>query len=331
MAWFEALVASGSAAITDATFAMSTLRKNLSRSADTSISHGMAASLAGSKVLRWLWSAGLQDSLDITKDAKFIALLTNYLVAEKRDDLIWDWIDRVLARIGKILHEFSAGQMPRSVQLAQRLLLELVKAELRLRNDTGAAVGHFLRLPKDQHLTEIEVAQSGDVKELPQILSSILAPTGRFLVFYLALNGGAEQLDLESLAHFIRNIAMWSKDADLYRARMHLHHPVTPSATAALAYLKKAASSRGQTNNPNKRRLIVHLSLDSATFLLQQELYSDATWVMDFLRKYYANELGILQGCQTSFESVKNGSDRIPLRSYDEISNLQLLARLDAC
>jgi extradiol dioxygenase family protein len=50
---------------------------------------------------------------------------------------------------------------------------------------------------------------------------------------------------------------------------------------------------------------------------------------MDFTRRGYAAELGIVKGSQTDEVVVKDVFDRIP-SAYDEVSNPELLAGLDA-
>lgn len=329
MALFEASVASGSATIATATYAMDTLQKILTSSPETSIKQGMATSLAGSKVLRWLWSSGLQDSLHPSQDGQFIALLTNYLVAENRHDVILNWFYKLQAESRRCLLEKSTGYPSGAIQVAQRLLLRLVKGELTLGNGLRAAVDHFLRVINNEIVAGVKEPQSMEEDEDSHLFFSLLAPTGKYLVYMLTQEGGAGQLDPDSLERFTRNIKIWARDVEFYRAAIHLHHPVKPSAVAALAYLKQKARKRSQMESPKKRRAIVHLSLDCASLLLQQDRYSEATWVMDFTRRGYAAELGIVKGSQTDEVVVKDVFDRIP-SAYDEVSNLELLASLDA-
>ncbi len=328
VAWFEASVASGSATIAKATYAMDTLRKILTSSPETPIKQGMATSLAGSKVLRWLWSSGLQDSLDFPMDGDFIALLTTYLLAEKRHDVILNWFHQLRAQSDRCLLEISAGYPWGPIRLAQRLLLQLVKGELTLGNGMQAAVDHFLRVIDDVYAAGVKEFRSSNAAEEFHLYSSLLGPTGKYLVYMLTLRGGIGQLNPDLLERFTRSMNRWVRDADFYRARMHLQQPVNPSAAEALAYLKQVARKRSQIESAKKRRAIVHLSLGSASLLLQQDLYREATWVMDFLRRGYATELGIVKGCQTDDAAITGFVDRIP-SAYDEISNLELLASLD--
>lgn len=329
MAWFEASVASGSATIAKATYAMDTLQKILASSPDTSIKPGMATSLAGSKVFQWLWSSGLQDSLNFSKDGKFMALLTNCLLAEKRQDVILDWFYQLWAQSRRCMLENSTGYPSEPVHFAKRLLLQLVKSELTLGNGMRVAVDHFLRVIDDVHAAGAKEPRSSNAAADFHLLSSLLTPTGLHLVYTLKVNGGVRQLDSDRLERFTQSINTWARDVEFYKAKMDLHQPVNPSAAAALAYLKHTAKKRSQVESTEKRRAIVHLSLDSASLLLQQNLYSEATWVMNFLRRGYATELGIVKGCQSDDVAGKGDFGWIP-SAYDEVSNLELLARLDA-
>lgn len=328
MALFEASVASGSATIGTATYAMDTLQKILTSSPETSIKQGMATSLAGSKIHRWLRSSGLEDSLRPSEDGKFIALLTNYLLAENRHDVIFNWFYKLQAESRRCLLEKSTGYQSGPIHLAQRLLLRLVKGELNLGNGLKAAVDNFLRVVNNETVAGFKELQSTGKEEHSHLSYLLLGPTGNYLVYKLTREGGAGQLDPDSIECFTRNIKMWAPDEEFFRAAIHLHHPVKSSAVAALAYLKRKARMRTQMESPKKRRAIVHLSLDCASLLLQQDRYSEATWVMDFTRRGYAAELGIVKGSQTDEVVVKDVLDRIP-SAYDEISNLELLASLD--
>lgn len=328
MAWFEASVASGSATIAKATYAMETLKKTLASSPETSIKHAMAISLAGSKVSYWLWSSGLQDYLDIRKDGKFIALLTSYLLMEGRHDVVWNWIHTLRARRCRWVGEGSAASTSWSVKLAQRLLLQLVKAELTLGTGMKGAVELFLRFVNDEHLARTKEHQSSNMKGHSHLSFGVLTPTGKYLLHCLTHKSGAEHVDPDTLERFTQNIQRWAEDVEFYTAKMLLHHPIKPSAAAALAYLKFRATRDMQALRPTKRQAVVHLSVDCATLLLQQDLCSDATWVMDFMRKEFAKELGLMQGCQTGDVAGDRDRDRLPAQ-YDEISNLKLLAGLD--
>lgn len=319
VAWFEASVASGSANIAKATYAMDTLQKILTSSPETSIRTGMAASLAGSKIFSWLRSSGLQGSLDFPKDGEFIALLTKYLLAEKRHDVILHWIYTLHAQSRHLWLENSADYPSAPIKFAQGLLLQLVKSELTLGNGMRAAVDYFVRVTEDQN-RKVKERQSERPDVDWRLLSSLLGPTGKYLVQKLTQEGGARQLDPKDLDRFTQNLQIWVRDVEFCTAKLDLHHPVKPSAAAALAYLKHIAKQRIDVESSKKRRAIVHLSLDCASVLLQQDLCSDATWVMEFIRRTYGRELGSLRGCQT---------DRTP-SVYDEISNLELLASLEA-
>lgn len=328
MAWFEASVASGSATIAKATYAMETLKKTLSSSPETSIRHAMATSLAGSKVFCWLWSSGLQDYLELPKDGKFITLLTSYLLTEGRHDAVLNWIYTLRARRCWWVGEGSAASTSWSVQLAQRLLLQLVKAERALGIGMTGAVELFLRFVNDEHVARTTEHESSNMKDQSHLSCGVLTPTGKYLLYNLTYKSGVDYVDPDTLERFFQNIKKWAVDAEFYRAKMLLYHPVKPSAAAALAYLKFRETRDLHAMRPTKRQAIVHLSVNCATLLLQQDLCSDATWVMEFMRKEFAKELGLMQGCQTGEVAGDRDRDRIPAQ-YDEISNLKLLAGLD--
>lgn len=326
MAWFEGTVASGSATITKAKYSLETLCKILTSSPETSVKHEMAKSGAGSKVQSWLWSSGLEESLEFLRDNGFTAVLTRYLVAERRHEVVWKWMHRLRDLECKRSTEESKGLPPAPIQSAGGLLLHLVKAESTHGDGVRAAVGHFLHIAGRERLEKMEAQQGSMMREHARLASKFLGPTGRYLTHVLTENPRAAKLDVEFFERFTKSTLMWSSES-LYQAKLQLHHPGKPSAEAALRYLKHISTKVSFTPSARKRKDIVHLFLDSASLLLQQDRYDDGALVMEFIRRNYAADLGIAQA--QAGEMATQGPERIPL-AFDELSNLQLLASLDS-
>ncbi|MCJ1361143.1 Saccharopine dehydrogenase [Acarospora aff. strigata] len=325
MAWFDGTVASGSATIEKATYALRTLKYNLTLSPETSIKATMAKSAAGSKVMDWLWSSGLQNSLDGLKHAQFIALLTRYLVAEMRQNVLRKWIYNLRDQDCKPYIEESTCYPSRATYLAQRLLFYLVRAENSYcGHGVKAAVDQFVRIAERTYTLETE-GHDRSMTKVPRQVSMFLGPARKYLHQVITAASTTERLDTATFERFSQ-VENLRPSNDCYKARLQLYHPQKPSAEAALKYLKDLANRTDYEPTPKLRTAIVHLSLESASLLLRQDLYPDASWVMDFVRRYYAADLGIthVQDGKTTAQS----SHRKPSR-YNEVSNLELLAGLD--
>ncbi|KAI9877702.1 MAG: hypothetical protein M1830_003044 [Pleopsidium flavum] len=326
MAWFEGTVASGSATIAGAKYSLQTLCKILTSSSVASVKHAMAKSGAGSKVQSWLWSSGLEESFGFLKDYAFTAVLTQYLVAERRHDVLWKWMHRLMSLECQRIPEESQGVPLSPTRAARSLLLHLVTAETNHGDGVRAAVGHFLKIAGSKGLETVSPQQESTVKK-DAPLAVTVRPAGAYLAYVLTKSGRSSTLDSETYERFTRSTSMWSCESLYYQAKLQLHHPETPSADTALHYLKHISNLRPSTSSTIWPKDNVFLFLDSARLLLQQERYDDGALVMDFLRKNYAAELGIAQAGLV--ETATKDTERIGC-AFDELSNLQLLGSLDS-
>lgn len=201
-----------------------------------------------------------------------------------------------------------------------------MKAEVIYGDGLKAAVAHFVQIARGRHLEDVGAEQRGSARERALLASRLLAPSGRYLTHILTMKTRPEKVDVESYESFAKSTLLWSNDFSFYQAKLELHHPEKPSAEAALQYLKQTASKASFRPFANKRTNVVHLSLDAASFLLQEDRYNDGAFIMDFLRKNYTAELGITEA--TAGGTVRKHDDRLP-PVFDELSNLELLASLD--
>lgn len=334
MAWFERCVASGSATVAMAAYALDTLRKRIASSAEPSIKCAMAESTAGSTVFSWLCCSGLKESLGRRRDGYFIVRLVPFLVAEMKHELLWDWLSNLRQQEHAITVGGSDGHLPGVMRPSERhdlavlLLLHLVKAEVSVGKGLAGAVNHFFRIIESEDAIATREPTAQFKRGHARLTSLLLQPTVRYLALALIRRAVTEELDPSLFDRFIETTAVWSHESTYYQARLRIHHPEHPSAEMAVAYLQSLSAKVIQVLSPAKRRFTVQMSLEAARLLLQQARYAEAEWVMDLVRTNYAVELGLPDRPADGAAAAK-GSWAVPA-TLDEISNMQLLSGLDS-
>ena len=302
---FDLALAKGMMNLHYARACLNAKKRDIIQSPILSVREGMKESGAGLKVMKWLISSGTANDNEFLKDAPFATVLMEYIVAEGLQEIVWKWIKRAFRSIPRywtirdpILHKATRREIIGPLYL-------LVRAETSESTSLDAAYMCLSRA-------------AGYLKgtTIPQMRDLLVAP-GWFLVHEATkLNSERPPPSPSAFESFFSLVPILSKRPFCQLAHLSLYHPSKPNADPALAFLRE-----GQyvDSSSSIRRSIhtdtIHLSLDTARFLLEREQYDDAQWVMDFLRDKYSRELGIKE--REQFEQAKA-----------EASSLQLLERL---
>ncbi|KAK6586533.1 hypothetical protein PZA11_001590 [Diplocarpon coronariae] len=250
-----------------------------------SIRAGMKESAAGLKVLKWLVSSGSTINIEFLDDEAFTSILMEFLVAEGLQEAAWTWIKKSLARLPS-LAPLSGKEFIEAQKKVVGPLLLLVKAEASdYARDLDSA---YLSLSRAAGYVAGLLA--GDVMRA-------LAPPGWFL-FKKSVGSHAKkpppsEAGFES---FLSLVPVFTKRTDLCFAHLSLLHPTKQSPDPALTYFR-GIEARKRDGIPvlkyGTSTEDIQLGLDLATFLLEHHRYSEADYVMNFLRANCSEQLGI--------------------------------------
>ncbi|KAL9130890.1 MAG: hypothetical protein Q9217_001040 [Psora testacea] len=274
-------------------------------STDPNVKASMRSSDAGSIVLHWLWSSGLEMSLNFLNDQSITRLLIGFLVAEDRHDRIYSWI-----RQEKQLQNMLVYDDFRKIQ--SRIIFQLIKAETMYGAGSASAVKIFI-----QKLDEFVNAK----KKLKDIRSR-LSTAGNYMIMSLPQMLQRGDISMDDYDAIFDSTRIWCKQNTLEIAWLAVHHPEKPCPDLALTYLHHlgprdlAGMLRGRRNNT------ATIALKTAEQLLAQGRRAEVAWIMKALRRHFAAEIGFEHFVK---ELPPTGQSN---KHVEEISNVQLLESL---
>ena len=305
---FQKSVSNGTASLETAKLCLEMHWKNCLTFATSTTEVTIDTGGAGSAILNWLWSSGMERSGEYLHDLRLIRLLTIFLVIEQRYDVIYNWFHRLQNRVTQ-----SGTENQKQNQMAQaHLLLQLVKSESEDGAGLGAAMVHFEqyfdRIPKE-HLRERAMT---------------FRPAGTFLSFALTDPGKADTIPKEIFQPFVDATKGWANGSmSLAHAIQHVYRPENPQPGVALHFLQELRAEKLEKFGASARHRLILMSLKTAELLLASDQRSEATWVMRFLQTNYGEEVGSLSDATP--QSSPTTKTTLP---QEEQTNLRLLESL---
>ena len=145
-------ISAGTATFQTAGLCLQAEARNCLASSATTVGDAMRASNAGSVILEWLWASRAETLGTLLEQSQFFRLLLGFLVAEKRHDRVWSWLQILQSDLDTARTPHSRDSMRRTYN---RLLLTFVKSEVSLGDGIDAATAIFVRaiyeaLPKQE-------------------------------------------------------------------------------------------------------------------------------------------------------------------------------------
>lgn len=230
---------------------------------------------AGTTVLNWLWSSGMQESGLYLKDIDLIRLLTVFLVVEERYDVIFDWFGRLQGQ-----DPDCADRLGKKDQITQpKLLLGLIQSETRYGAGLGAAMVHFTQYIQRKTTSNFSVSRR------------VYGPAGSFLAHGLADPGKAEAIPKDILSSFAATAPAWAGNTSLANAILHVFRSENARPQVALHYLQQLPLEKLESLSASRRSRLILVSLKTAELLLSSNLKSSADWVMNFIQRHFAEEI----------------------------------------
>jgi len=259
-------------------------KKAIIQSPILTIRQGMKESGAGLQVLRWLVASGSTESNEFLGDNKFADILMEFMVAEELQEAAWKWIKRGLEDLSQ-LFTLSGKERSAARKVIVRPLLSLVKAEAAGSETLDSAYICLSRAAS--YLTGLSRSQ----------MILVLGPPGSFLSHATSMIQSDHLPPSESaFDSFLSLVPVITNITGYHFAQLKLRHPTRPSADTALAFLQEMES--GSVDNLNlttspRPQDIITLGLSASRFLLEESQFEDAEWVMNYLQKNFAQELGV--------------------------------------
>ena len=273
--------------------------------ADSDVKTSMKISNAGSIAFQWLWSSGLERSLNFLKDGQFSKLLICFLVAEGRYDRIYSWLHRE-----NELQKTFANDNVRWFQ--SRIIFYLIKAELLYGQGSASAVKIFL-----QKLNEFAKA-----KKRPKGISSRFFPAGSYMSMSLPQMVRVGDISVADYDSLYESTKIWCKPNTFVPAWLAIHHPEIPRPEIVLAYLQHLSSADLAAMPQRGRSNTVAIALMAADLFLAQSRRCELAWILEVLKTHFAKEIG-LEACANESAMAIEAKKR-----EEEGSNVQSLNSL---
>lgn len=135
-------ISAGTATFQIARLCLQAETRNCLASSAATVGDAMRASNATSIIMDWLWASHAETLGTILEQSHFFRLLLGFLIAEKRHDRVWSWLQILQSNIDTAPTPHSRNSIGRTYN---RLLLTFVKSEVSLGDGLDAATGIFVR------------------------------------------------------------------------------------------------------------------------------------------------------------------------------------------
>ncbi|MCJ1236578.1 hypothetical protein MMC14_004559 [Varicellaria rhodocarpa] len=268
----------------------------------------MKASQAGPVILDWLWSSGSTHSLSFLREKKFIGVLMPFIVAERREALVWRWLQLLYKEVKKI--PANETGFPSQIHVQGDIIMRLVESQMKCGGNYDTMIKEFL----------IAVDEISTWSYPHEWLSSVLRPAGALLTRFL-VKDPKKSKESSRYLDFVKTAEVWDKE-EVFEAFLQIHHPTHPSPAFALRFMKthgaKSLSSR------KNKSLIRYLCLDTVQLLVNNGYDREVKFVMEFLQTNLAPEIASIESTTAVDQSI---GEKSRTRDREEWS-LQMLDHL---
>ena len=289
-------IAAGTATLQTAKLCLQAEFKNCLASPAATVGDAMRSSNIASIILDWLGASHAETLGTLLEDAEFFRLLVLFLVAEKRHDRIWSWLQTLQSNI-----DAAHTRNPRCPisKTYNRLLITFIKAEALLGEGLDAATGIF-----------IQAINEGEPK-----LKGLYAPSAWYLTRMLMKVPKPAQLQYTTVPAFMEATGTSRKPNTLMSVCHWAYLAKTQDLTVALRYLQSVQPGKPSTE---KTPTVGQKALESVKSFSKQDT-PGMIWDVASLRKNFRREIGDY----ASEHRLLQGSPHT-----DEESSLRLLGGL---
>ncbi|KAK2732944.1 hypothetical protein FQN57_002429 [Myotisia sp. PD_48] len=245
----------------------------------------MQKSKVGSKVITWFFAADPDTVKQFFANRHTMALVMPYLAAEGRQANVATWLDTFANK-----RTSSNSKSSDSNSFSEfNVIYEYVAAEINFGQGINSALEFFLKTGRASQ----------------RLGSYAFRPTACYLAQWISSPDHSldtKIIPTETYDEFLA-VCMQVPD-DYWAAILALYHPTQPNPRPALKHIKhywntRTEQQQKQPLRPDHSARVLRLCLESASLCLQQELYSEANWLVNIAKE-------ILPATSTSTSSSQN-------------------------
>ena len=255
-----------------------------SESSAATLREAMRSSGAASLILQWLWSSGTEDTGEFLmnhafrSNQGFIALLVPFLIAEGQHSRILRWLHRCHSPEET---PFSSLRGLDTADIQSCLFVRFIIEEQHFGDGLESAITLFLR-------TVASLRSSGStMRSMPYGAMSVAHILNSAMLF---LPKSAEPKP-SIVQPFLEMIGESQPNSRLH-AELCVYFQEHPDPQPALTYFHNLSAQSLMNKSAKRRSHMVHLGLRAAELFLKDGCQTEALWIMEFLQRNFAQELG---------------------------------------
>lgn len=259
----------------------------------TTLKNALKESQAGSRVLEYLWSQGLNTLEVLSKHRLLTPNLVKCMIAEGRHDVLEHWL-------------FSTEDTNSSISrnLRRAMIQMCIEAEAYF----GTSSSNFLRRVKH------EFEKLSHCGSSPVATQDALYSAGKLLSKYLIFSereSSRGQIAQEFRQVLLMSVSKWGQGNGWNRAILEFYCPELPDLSKAIAFIKQKNVCLS-TDSQSWSRLAVEFCLDCFDLLFQQHRYDDCEQVLSCVKINGADWLGAptMQGSVLGRKQLKVWTER---------------------
>ena len=262
-------IAAGTATLQTAKLCLQAESKNCLASPAATVGEAMKSSNTASIVLDWLGASHAETLGTLLENSELFRLLVLFLVAEKRHNRIWTWLQTLQSNV-----DAASSRNPRCPisKTYNRLLITFIKAEALLGEGLDAATGIFVR-----------AVNEGQPKS-----KGLYAPSAWYLTRMLMKIPKPAQLPYTTVQAFMEATGTLGKPNTLMSVCHWAYLAETQDLTVALRYLESVQPEMPSTG---RTPTVGQKALKSVKSLSRQGTPS-MEWDIASLRKIFRRETG---------------------------------------
>lgn len=260
-------ISAGTATFQIAKLCLQAETRNCLPSSSATVGDAMRSSNTTSIILDWLWASNAETLGTLLEHSDFFRLLLAFLVADKRHDRIWSWLQILQSNLDTVPTRYSRYSIIRTYN---RLLVAFIKSELSLGDGLDAATCIFVRA----------------VNEGPPQLTGLGSKSAWYLTRLLMGVQKPAQLNYTTIRAFMEATGTSRKPNTLMSVCHWVYLAETQDLTVALRYLESL-----QPGNPATEKAVSLMALEAAKSLYQKGK-SEVLRDVAARRKNFARKIG---------------------------------------
>ncbi|KAI3337750.1 hypothetical protein F4824DRAFT_461590 [Ustulina deusta] len=264
---------------------LATIRAQLVAESPDNIRQRMGASGGGLCVLRWLRASGQESDLHFLSDHALLKVIVPFLYAEGLQEVAWSWLAQLAARAAELEFEKTPGKV--NARTLSRLMSAII--------DENTESGSPSSISLDSSFAALAKANGMLPRENPAATAAVKKSWVKLSWASTVDAVGRRKPSVPLFENFV-DIGR-PLNLPLHLAHLDLHHPTTPTHSAAVEYLRLRRQIVEDMSNmkPSMQQRVLCLILDVAERLKQTGQVAEAPWVERLRSAIYERlNLGVL-------------------------------------